>query len=146
VTAPGPGIGSELRAVTSAGARNVWAVGLFELQSPQGTEDLTLTEHWNGKTWAIVGSPSPTGDDSFDGVAAVSADDIWAVGDGGGQGLVARWNGRAWALVPAPRRDHSLDLLFAVSAPSATDIWAAGDDIDLHDYSNHTLIEDICGT
>ena len=43
---------------------------------------LTLTEHWNGKTWAQVPSPSPAGaDGSFlTGVAATSPINAWAVG------------------------------------------------------------------
>jgi hypothetical protein len=147
VPAPRPGIGSELRAVTSAGSNDVWAAGEFDVQTPTGTASFTLTERWNGTAWSEVASPGPTGDDLFNGVAAVSADDIWAVGSQAGRSdLVAQWNGKAWAIVPSPRRAHALNLLWAVSAPSATDIWADGLDINLRDFSDHTLVEAVCGT
>jgi hypothetical protein len=138
-----PGIGSELRAVTSA-AGSVWAVGLYEFQTPAGTADFTLTEHWTGTAWNIVASPSPTGDDDFSGVAAVSANDIWAVGGGAGITLVAHWNGTSWALVPSPNRRNSVDALAEVTAPAAGGVWAAGIDINLRDYSYHTLAENLC--
>lgn len=145
VKVPGLGIDSELRAVTSAGDNDVWAVGDYDVPTPTGTATLTLTERWDGTRWAIVGSPSPTGDDLFGGVAAVSASDIWAVGSRGGDpDLVARWNGHDWALVSEPYRHRALNLLFAVSAPSATDVWAAGEFISLRNYSDHTLVEDLC--
>jgi hypothetical protein len=145
VKVPGPGVDSELRAVTSVGANDVWAVGDYDVQTPQGTATLTLTERWDGTRWSIVSSPSPTGDDLFGGVAAVSASDIWAVGDRGGDpDLVARWNGHDWALLSEPYRHQALNLLFAVSAPSATEVWAAGGYISLRNYSDHTLVENLC--
>jgi hypothetical protein len=145
VTAPRLGIGSEFRAVTSAGRSDVWAVGDYQVQTPTGTAYLTLTERWAGARWSIVTSPSPTGDDDFGGVAAVSPDDIWAVGGRAGQpGLAARWNGHAWRLLKPPYRHGALNLLFAVSAPSATDVWAVGGYISLHNYSDHTLVDDLC--
>jgi hypothetical protein len=144
VPMPAPGQGSELRAVASAGGSDVWAAGYYEVTTQQGTADFTLTEHWTGSGWAVVGSPSPTGDDVFTGLAAVSGPDVWAVGGAAGSSLVAHWNGRAWAQVPAPNRPNTVGDLTAVSAPSATDVWAAGSDISLHDYSYHTLVENIC--
>jgi len=144
VTAPRLGIGSEFRAVASAGSNDVWAVGDYQVQTPTGTAYLTLTEHWDGARWTIVSSPSPTGDDDFGGVAAVSASDIWAAGSAASDNLVAHWNGHAWSLVASPHRSHTLDLLAAVSASDATNVWAAGGDIDLHGYSYHTLVENVC--
>src|SRR5438067_4164099 len=60
------------------------------------------------------------------GIVAVSAWDIWAVGNGNGvsdagQPLVEHWNGTSWTIVPSPRGD-----LWSVSALSARDIWAVG--------------------
>jgi hypothetical protein len=145
VPAPGPGIDSELRAVTSAGGNDAWAVGLYDVESPTGTLTFTLAEHWNGTHWVTVPSPMPTGDDVFEGVAAVSANDIWAVGAQGRRPpLVARWNGHAWAQVTAPYQREALNGLSAVSAPSATDVWAGGGYISLRNYSDHTLVEDLC--
>ena len=44
-----------------------------------------LTEHWNGSNWSIVSSPSPgtyNGNELY-GVAAISTNDVWAVGGTG---------------------------------------------------------------
>ena len=59
----------------------------------------TLVEHWNGSAWSVVPSPNVGGsyDNALYGVAAVSANDVWAVGHDGdpitGQTLVEHWNG-----------------------------------------------------
>ena len=40
----------------------------------------TLTEHWNGTAWSVVASPNAGTINSLQSVAAVSANDVWAVG------------------------------------------------------------------
>jgi hypothetical protein len=73
--------------------------------------------------------------DEFNGVAALSATDAWAVGnichsDGcpallaGGPTLIAHWNGTKWSRVPSPNDGTSF--LAGVAAASPTDIWAVG--------------------
>jgi hypothetical protein len=47
---------SRLNAVTAISSTDVWAVGYS--QNSMGDNDLTLTEHWNGKKWSVVPSPS----------------------------------------------------------------------------------------
>lgn len=64
------------------------------------------------------------------GVAAVSASDVWAVGEFskpgvGFQTLIEQWNGHKWGVVPSPDVG-SLDELTAVTAVSASDVWAVG--------------------
>jgi hypothetical protein len=53
---------------------DVWATG----ERGSGT----LIEHWDGTDWTLVPSPTPPGKlcNPLDGVAIVSAHDIWAVG------------------------------------------------------------------
>jgi hypothetical protein len=127
VPVPAEGFSSNLGAVASAGADDVWSVGSYDVQTSTGTLSFTLTERWNGHRWSIVASPSPTGDDDLDGVAAVSPDDIWAVGSTANPAtFVLRWDGHAWATLPARSRPGSVNGLFDVSAPAATDVWAAG--------------------
>src|SRR2546429_10018825 len=59
--------------------------------------------------WSVVPSPNPNVVPSgLSGVAAVSANDVWAVGTSGsqmsgGQTLIGDWNGAAWAVVEKPR-------------------------------------------
>ncbi len=142
-----PNLGSfpyDLRGISAVAANDIWAVGTYT--TPPGDISLTLAEHWNGKQWSVVSSPSPTGDDVLLGVAAISTSDVWAVGDysPGGQNLVLQWNGTSWNIVPSPFRRGAISGLSAVSADSATDVWAAGIDINKHNFTYHTLIEHYC--
>ncbi len=63
-----------------------------------------LVESWNGKSWAVVPSPNPTG--AYGGLGAVSCASVascLAVGPSDDQqstfGVVLRWNGTAWTVV-----------------------------------------------
>src|SRR5436305_734517 len=64
-----------------------------------------LVEHWDGSTWQVVDGPNARGG-SLDGVAAVTADVIWAVGiqdlPSGQLTLFEHWDGTRWSRVPAP--------------------------------------------
>ncbi len=154
---PSPNVGSsgndnELDGVAMVSPADAWAVG-----SSGGNTGQTLAEHWNGSSWSIVSSPDPGGSaayDSLNGVTAVSATDVWAVGtyyDGrADQTLVEHWDGTSWTVVPSPSPyGRSYDSqLFSVAAVSASDIWAVG----VHaippeaDGAPRTLIEHWNGT
>src|SRR5690348_17523022 len=41
---------------------------------------ISLIMHWNGQHWARVAGPSPGTGATLNGIAAISARDIWAVG------------------------------------------------------------------
>jgi hypothetical protein len=77
------------------------------------------------------------------GVSAVSATDVWAVGDyiddgtGHRNTLILHWDGGAWTQIPSPNPSPGFNELFAVSADSATDAWAVG---DFRDISTDHLI------
>jgi hypothetical protein len=142
-----PNLGSypyELRGVSAVAADDIWAVG--DYTTAPGDISLTLAEHWNGKQWSVVPTPSPTGDDVLLGVAAISTANVWAVGDYSpqGQDLIEQWNGASWNIVSSPFRRGAVNGLSAVSADSATDVWAAGTDINKHNFTYHTLIEHYC--
>ena len=68
--------------------------------------------------WHIMPSPDVG---ILNAVAAVAANDIWAVGDRG----ILHWNGLAWSQVPSPATSP----LYAVAAVSANDVWAGGTDL-----------------
>jgi hypothetical protein len=138
VPVPAESFTSYLGGVASAGPNDVWSVGGYSVQSPTGTLLFTLTERWNGHHWSIVASPGPTGDDDLTAVAAVSANDIWAVGStGSNTTFVLRWTGHAWTTYPGLSRTGAVNALFAVSAPTATDIWVAGG-------GYKTVVEHLC--
>ncbi len=97
--------GSELRSVTVVSGHDIWAVGSFsDSAQGQNVED-PFTMHWNGKQWSIVESPG-LGNYyiSFSDVAALSANDVWAVGyetDNNGS-LIEHWDGAHWNVVKRP--------------------------------------------
>jgi hypothetical protein len=102
----------------------VWAVG------DQTAGNGTLIEHWNGTSWSVVsGAKVPKG--SFlAGVTAVSANDVWAVGNQPGStsildSFIEHWNGTSWSVVATPTFPNGSQLK-GVSADSANDVWAVG--------------------
>jgi len=63
-------------------------------------------------------------------VAAVSRNDVWAVGCSGlcngPDSLILHWNGSRWAKVASPDPGPGFDELTGVTAVSARDVWAVG--------------------
>lgn len=131
VTAPGqpPTDFNQLTGLAAVNAHDIWAVG-----SRGDDFNQPLVEHWNGTAWQVVSVPEPpqvNPDDPKDvglgAVAAVSATNVWAVGQAG---LVEHFDGHAWAIVPAPRPAGDTDgtgtRWAALSARGASDIWAVG--------------------
>jgi hypothetical protein len=95
----------------------------------------TLIEHWDGRNWSVVASPNPQGKTwvQLNGVAAVSANDIWAVGHSGDpssiplQTLAMHWDGISWSIIPSPNPGtYNGNVLNAVAAVSSNDVWAVG--------------------
>jgi len=120
-----------LHSVSGTSPDDVWAVG----SSHDGTlPSRTLIEHWDGTQWSIVPSPSPdTQLNELRGVAALSANDVWAVGFRGGtlnetplETLILRWNGTSWSQVASPNVPAGANQLSGITAISANDVWAVG--------------------
>jgi hypothetical protein len=116
---------NQLGRVTCVSSSDCWAVGFKTRKN--STNELTLTEHWNGTAWSVFGSRDLAGrpNEGLDGVTCSSSSDCWAVGGGGTgpplQSLAEHWDGRDWALVPAPANG-----LAAVYCVSSLDCWAVG--------------------
>ena len=122
-----------LHGFAAASGTDVWGVGYYL----SGGIDHTLAEQWNGTSWQIVSTPSPTTKNDFlNTPVALGANDVWVVGSQGnstnGEGagartLVEHWNGSAWSVVTSPNvAGSNQDLLRGAAATSPTDIWAAG--------------------
>ena len=123
-----PGENTSLGAVAEVAPHDVWAVGF----SNPGN---TLTEHWNGVSWSIIPSPSPGAPDTFDvllGVAALTANNVWAVGyEQRGPAtptLIEHWNGVGWSVTSSPNAHPNVDsnVLAAVGASAPNNVWAVG--------------------
>jgi hypothetical protein len=123
---------NELYGVDAVSSSDIWTVGYANIAA-YGTEK-TLVEHWNGTAWTIVPSQNLGTDANFlYGVAAISANDVWAVGEGhshdisSGVTMAEHWNGAAWSIVPTPNIGLKANALYAVEAVATDDVWAFGE-------------------
>lgn len=114
-----------LNAVSAVGDQ-AWAVGSFQRPGDCCVPH-ALIEHWDGDRWSVVSNPGAhvSVESPLNGVAAVSATDVWAVGQLGDQPLVEHWDGDRWSVVPNPEVT-SPAWLDAVIAVAEKDIWAVG--------------------
>jgi hypothetical protein len=114
---------------------DIWAVGRYN----NGSINRVLIEHWDGTGWTVVPSPNAnsTYGDWLSSVAALSANNIWAVGNSGTpdsyQPLIEHWDGSNWTVVPSPNVSGNLSKIAAIST---NNIWAVGSNT-----SGETLIE-----
>ena len=80
VPSPSSGfVNNDLFGITALSASDLWTVG--DYSPPGGPGWQTLVEHWDGSTWSIVRSPYLDSESELRGIAAISVDDLWAVGD-----------------------------------------------------------------
>ena len=96
-----PATNIKLNAVTALSLTNAWAAGV----GPSIYFPRTLIEQWNGTTWGVVASPDPTtrGNSFLEGIAAVSANDIWTVGGATTVGpIIENWDGTNWTILATP--------------------------------------------
>ena len=129
------GAGGTLYAVHAISTSDVWAVGT-------GNEH-PLIEHWNGAHWNLIPSPQVGQNQNLGpaavlvSVTAVSAKDLWAVGNYSPDGssnvaLIEHWNGAHWSVVPSP--SSAIDGVnyypTGVTAVAANNIWAVGNDTE----------------
>lgn len=135
VAAPNPGLQSYLDDISVVAANDIWAVG--SIAAANGAVQ-TLTAHWDGTNWTQIPSPNVAFPDNtgfyssyFNGVAAVAANDVWAVGQylvgNTLHTLVEHWDGAQWRIVPSPDAATGDGRLWAVAAASAGDVWAVGE-------------------
>jgi len=126
VSLPNTGTGDRLQGVSGAAPDDLWAVG--SSNTNQILPRSTLVEHYDGTAWTMFpAAPATMAFNELEGVAAVTPDDVWAVGDQGDGnfkrgGLAEHFNGKAWRTLPTPQDGG---LLAGVSAV-AGDIWAVG--------------------
>jgi hypothetical protein len=136
--------GTTLNAISARSSNDIWAVGSYSTVKGTVANSFTLVLHWNGTAWSVVPSPNPAlasvngAQQVLHGVAAISASDVWAVGNtidtASGSFLpdktmTLHFNGQTWSVVRSP--DHPAeDVLAAVTAVSATDVWAVGNFVE----------------
>ena len=124
-----PGDGGGFFAVSCVNGADCWAVGAVLGVSGNGNRASgTLIENWNGASWSIVPSPTPSGPGVqgavLQGVTCMSATDCVAVGfstdDTGAnlQAVIEQWDGSTWTLVPGADTGQAFDQLSGVTCVS----------------------------
>ncbi len=121
--------GGELEGAAAVSGRDVWAVGLGDVASANGSQAVHAL-HWNGTVWTSVSAPAPG---SFHALMAVAriprTGDLWAVGSQSpGRGvpdrpLIERWNGVRWIVLKSPPVGGYLAGVTALGPKGA---WAVG--------------------
>ena len=145
-----------LNAISAAGSDNVWIVGTF-LDSATG-QDETFSEHFDGNAWAVVPMPPVKSSNinaffQFNGIAAASPSDVWAVGDSGvvdgvnsDKTLIEHFDGKAWSIVPSPSPGAMASLGGVTISNAANNVWAVGAFTPAGTSANRTLTLNWNGT
>ncbi len=133
-----------LDAVSAIAPDDVWAVGDSDTTSGPH-RFLPLAMHWDGAAWTIIPTPLSSGS-SVDAVAAISTNDVWAVGyDVSSQDFsnattyAMHWDGTSWSTVPSPNGALPFNLLHGRAGASANDVWAVGSSSDSTTGDSQTL-------
>lgn len=123
-----------LQGISAVSPTDIWAVGSFCCPGEAGLKDRSLIEHWDGAAWSIVPDPrAEAAGSQLRGVAAVSANDVWAAGyttpvTTGDMPLIEHWDGAAWSVIPIPNPGQRFGAdLYAIVALSAGNVWAVGE-------------------
>jgi hypothetical protein len=99
----------QILSIAAISPADVWALAAVGKRNPAVID-------WNGTQWSIVSLPVSG---TLHGLSAVSANEVWAVGNGG---IILNWNGTQWSQVANPAGQGAS--LAAVAALSANDTWA----------------------
>jgi len=107
-----------LEGVAAVSPTDVWAVGAVGTTiAGYGSITVGLIEHYDGRVWCAVDTHDWTGNFLY-AVAALSARDVWAVGD-----QIEHWDGRAWTVVPSAPTIEGSPMSLSASSPS--NVWAS---------------------
>jgi hypothetical protein len=130
------GRGGWLQSIACISAQSCFAVGLLATHDAIDG-NLTLVERWDGRSWTILSSPSPSAPgaelNSLASVVCVhgmcTAVGFYDVGDvynSHERGLIESWGGHEWSIVPSGDA-HALDTaLSSIACDSAVSCVAVG--------------------
>src|SRR5437773_2696774 len=121
------------------------AAGVSLKTSPKSPKVASVSPISSCGAWNAIASPSPGQGNNLYGVAAISANNVWAVGavqnSGMSQTLAEHWNGTSWKVIASPNPGGYIDVLDSVVAISAKNVWAVGYSFVSNSSLPQTLIE-----
>jgi hypothetical protein len=122
---------SVLTTVEAVSGTDAWAAGYAYGDLEPGMEyPPPVIEHFDGRSWTLVASPTQASGGGIADLAAVSANDVWAVGTCPKCRygiLIEHWDGTSWKIVPSALLPiGSQGSLGDMVAFSHNDIWAVG--------------------
>jgi len=88
----------------------------------------TLVEHWNGHTWAVFPSPSPSTESALGALSCPTATSCIALGSGltkKGGAFIETWNGTSWSVRPGPKISGG-QLLGGLACTGTSNCFAVG--------------------
>jgi hypothetical protein len=140
---------SALQGVANISPTDAWAVGGTNASSSTGVNQ--LIEHWDGTQWSLFPGPvfGSTDQPYLFGLAAINANDIWAVGDvvNTANGLLfflfEHWDGTSWTKTLTADGDSGF--LLGASSDATNNVWAVGYSGFLNE-SSKTLVFHYDGT
>ncbi|HEX4665741.1 MAG TPA: hypothetical protein VH207_04000 [Chthoniobacterales bacterium] len=131
--------------MTAISATDAWAVG--DVYSPEKGDQQTLTQHWEGRRWRTVRSPSlPRHYNHLVSVSGANSNDVWAVGytiddrTSAWQALILHWDGSRWSIVQGAALATQYNALTRVLALAWNDVWIVGyngTSINFHTLAEH---------
>jgi hypothetical protein len=126
--------------VSCPSSSSCFAVGQYST----GSDYKTLVERWNGTSWSIVASPTPSGAFflALNGVSCPSTTNCNAVGNANQQPLIEHWNGTSWTIATSPNPGGPTNLT-GVACATTTSCEAVG---TYAPSGQRTLVEHFNGT
>lgn len=121
-----------MNGVAAVSPTDVWAVGTALVETNSGGSHLiTLIEHFDGTQWSIATSPEFDSGSELNAIQALSANDIYAVGDSNSDSqqptpLLEHFDGNTWSVQSLPQLPTTATLR-GIAALSDSDIWVIGD-------------------
>jgi hypothetical protein len=139
-----PHTGVSAAGVKALSPTSVWAVG----NGPDSDRDsfFARIEHWDGTSWSIVPIPNVNPPEPLDtqsvllGIAAISANNLWAVGETVGKTLTEHWDGKSWSVIASPSPGR-INILFSVTALSDGTVAAVGRETDSSGNSTGLILQ-----
>jgi hypothetical protein len=126
--------GFTLSSVVAISADDAWAIGYNVTPRHGHGGGVLVTVHWNGTAWSSVPIQSPSENNAFIlSLAAVAANDVWAVGQTYPTPFVSlplteRWDGTTWQVIANPEMPGVTESLLngVARIPGTNQLWAVG--------------------